>query len=48
MPKTFSFIIGAKGIKPAFTSNAQRKSEVNQDSQKLDDSLDNVKNLMQI
>jgi len=43
MPRTFSFIIGAKGVKSAFTGNAQRKSEVNQDSQKLDDSLDNVK-----
>ncbi len=43
MPGTFSFIIGAKGIKPAFTGSSQKKSDVNQDSQKLDDSLDNVK-----
>ena len=43
MPRTFSFIINARGLKPAFTGNAQRKSDVNQDSQKLDDSLDNVK-----
>ena len=24
MPRTFSFIIGAKGVKPAFTGNAQK------------------------
>ena len=43
MPKTFSFIIGSAGVRSPFTGNAQRKSDVNQDSQKLDDSLDNVK-----
>jgi len=43
MPRTFSFIIGSAGVRSPFTGNAQRKSDVNQDSQKLDDSLDNVK-----
>ena len=43
MTRTFSFIIGSTGARSPFTSNSQRKSDVNQDSQKLDDSLDNVK-----
>ncbi len=41
--RTYSFIVGGAKLRPAFTGNAQRKSDVGQDSQILDESLENFK-----
>ena len=41
--KTYSFIVGSAKLKPAFTGDAQKKSKVGQDSQILDESLENFK-----
>ena len=43
MPRKYSFIVGIKDSKPVFTADAQKKSEVGQDAQILDESLDNFK-----
>ncbi len=43
MARTYSFIAGGAKIKPLFTGDAQKKSEVGQDAQVLDESLDNFK-----
>tara|TARA_R100000657_G_C4682816_1_gene133269 strand:+ start:290 stop:2314 length:2025 start_codon:yes stop_codon:yes gene_type:complete len=43
MPKKYSFIVNLGGLKPVFTGDAQKKSEVGQDAQILDESLDNFK-----
>jgi len=43
MPKKYSFIVGIKDLKTVFTGDAQKKSEVGQDAQILDESLDNFK-----
>ena len=41
--RRYSFIAGGAKIKPLFTGDAQKKSEVGQDAQILDESLDNFK-----
>ena len=41
--RTYSFIVGGSKLQPAFTSDAQKKSEVGQDAQILDESLENFK-----
>lgn len=41
--RKYSFIAGGAKLKPSFTGDAQKKSEVGQDSQVLDESLDNFK-----
>ena len=43
MANTYSFIVGGAKLKPLFTGNAQKKSEVGQDAQILDESLENFK-----
>ena len=43
MVQRYSFIAGRAKVKPLFTGDAQKKSEVGQDSQILDESLDNFK-----
>ena len=41
--RRYSFIAGGGKMKPLYTGNAQRKSEVGQDAQILDESLENFK-----
>ena len=41
--RRYSFIAGGAKLKSAFTGDAQKKSEVGQDAQVLDESLDNFK-----
>ena len=41
--KKYSFIAGGAKMRPLFTSDAQKKSEVGQDAQILDESLENFK-----
>ena len=43
MVKKYSFIVGGRKAKPLYTGFAQKKSEVGQDAQILDESLDNFK-----
>ena len=43
MARTYSFIVGGAKLKPLYTGNAQKKSEVGQDAQILDESLENFK-----
>ncbi len=43
MARKYSFIAGGGKIKPLYTGIAQKKSEVGQDAQILDESLDNFK-----
>ncbi len=43
MPRKYSFIAGGAKMRPLFTSEPQKKSEVGQDAQILDESLDNFK-----
>lgn len=41
--RRYSFIAGGAKMRPLFTGDAQKKSEVGQDAQKLDESLENFK-----
>ena len=41
--RRYSFIAGGAKLRPLFTGDAQKKSEVGQDAQVLDESLDNFK-----
>jgi hypothetical protein len=41
--RKYSFIAGGQKLRPVFTGDPQKKSEVGQDAQKLDESLENFK-----